>query len=79
MTETISYDLFLHGEWVKPGSLLKIKNEWGTYTYFHVLSYGADIKDTWIACKDSRGNKLLFRPGQIKRVVYKRSYNKCQT
>ncbi len=72
----ISYELFFKKEWVKPGSQLKIKGKWNSYTYLHVACLG-ELNDTWIVCQDSRGTKVWFRAGQIKKVVGKRSYKKC--
>lgn len=75
MTETISYDLSFKDEWVKPGSKLKIKGKWKTYTYLHIACFG-DLQDVWVVCEDFKGMKVWFRPGQIKKVIGKRSYRK---
>ncbi len=75
MTEYISYDLFFKKEWVKPGSKLKIKGKWKSYTYINLVCFG-ELQDTWIACEDSKGMKVWFRPGEIKKVIGKRSYQK---
>lgn len=74
--ETITYDLLFHNELIKPGSLLKIKGKWKLYAYIHILCLG-DINDTWIICEDNKGNRERFKPGQIKKIMGKRSYQKC--
>lgn len=74
MIETITYDITIRGEWVKPGSRIKIKGRWKTYTYLHVLCLGT-LDDAWVVCEDLKGNRERFKPGQIKRVVGKRSRN----
>lgn len=75
MTETISYDLFFKNKWIKPGSKLKIKGKWKNYTYLNLVCFGG-IDDTWVFCEDSKGKKFWFRPGSIKRVMGKRSWQK---
>lgn len=75
--ESITYDIFFKGEWLKPGARLKIKGKWSTYTYIHVLCLG-DLDDAWLICEDSKSNRYRFNPGQIKRVLSKRSHMKCQ-
>ncbi len=73
--ESITYDITFEGNWVKPGSKVKIKGKWKTYTYLHVLCLG-DLDQAWVICEDSRGNRERFNPGQIKKVIRKRSYHK---
>lgn len=76
MTETfISYDLLFKGTYVKPGSKIKIKGKWETYTYISILCLG-DLQEVWIICEDSKGNKERFAPGRIRKVLGKRSYLK---
>lgn len=75
MTESITHDLIFKGQWVKPGSRVKIKGKWKTYTYISILCLG-DIKDSWLLCEDGKGNKERFNPGTLKRILGKRSYLK---
>lgn len=75
MTEFITYDITLSGEYVKPGSKVKIKGKWKPYTYISILCLG-DLDSIWIICEDNKGNRETFRPGQLKRIVRKRSYKK---
>lgn len=75
MTEFITHDIALNGEYVKPGSRIKIKGRWRHYTYISVLCLG-DLDSIWIICEDDKGNREHFRPGQLKKVVTKRSRKK---
>ncbi len=71
--ESITYDLCFNGDWVKPGSRVKFKGRWSAYTYLWILCLG-DINESWIICEDSKGNRKRFKPGQLKRILGKRSY-----
>lgn len=71
----ITHDLLFKGQYVKPGSRIKIKGKWGTFTYISLLCLG-EITDTWLLCEDSKGNKERFKPGLLKKVLGKRSYIK---
>jgi len=73
VTECITYDLLFKDKWVKPGSKIRIRGKWKSYTYLHILCLG-DIDDSWIVCEDSKGNRERFKPGMIKEVLGKRSY-----
>lgn len=73
MTEFITHDICYKGQYVKPGSKVKIKGKWGTYIYISVLCLG-DIDDSWIICEDSKGERFRFKPGQVKKIINKRSF-----
>lgn len=73
MTESISYDITLNGEYVKPGSKVKIKGRWKAYTYISLLCLG-DLNNVWVICEDGKGNRERFRPGQLKKILGKRSH-----
>lgn len=75
MTEYITHDICLNGEYVKPGSKVKIKGKWKPYIYISVLCLG-NLNDIWIICEDSKGNRENFRPGKLKKVLGKRSHKK---
>lgn len=65
----VKYELEFRGDLIKPGNLIKIKNDRATYK-FRCLAHNIKLDSTWIDCMDtSNGAWRSFRIDKIKCLV----------